>query len=142
MKKLLALFALLVSLLLGAVVKQTLIRGDGPNAQVQYGTLAGLLWVENGRAVIVQCSTCNLTTAPDGSKSISIAGAPRRDSIDFVAGQAAYTLSAVPIGPVDLYINGVLQKEGLDYTLSGQKIALASTGWDATDIIQARYWAK
>ncbi|MGD0869101.1 MAG: hypothetical protein ABSB88_06090 [Bryobacteraceae bacterium] len=64
-----------------------------------------------------------------------------RDDL-FQNSSQTYTLSATPAAgaTVDVFVNGLLMTEGLDYTLSGA--ALTFTGQTIGDnpVIRVRYW--
>jgi hypothetical protein len=58
----------------------------------------------------------------------------------------AYTLSAVPLGPgvpdPEVFLNGLLQLAGTDYTISGSTLTFASSDLGDSPIIQVIYWVE
>jgi hypothetical protein len=56
------------------------------------------------------------------------------------AGQTLFTLSDIPVSDVSMYVDGVLQQSGVDYTVVGNVVTYSSIPVQTDDVIIFKYF--
>lgn len=60
----------------------------------------------------------------------------------FLNTSQSYTLSKTPYDSPDVFYNGLLMAEGIDYNLAGKVVTFTGQTIAPTPVIQVRYWAE
>ena len=84
----------------------------------------------NGEALATESALTNVLNSIQISKKVE------KVSVDVTTGK--YNISSVPLGDVQVSINGVIQTPGDDYTIDGQTINF-ETAPAANDVVVASY---